>query len=370
MIYPLMIEVIDEICVSIKLDSGNHYETLPYIPGRVIWGALASRMGVKSGIAPSIDFMDIFYSDDVVFSNCYRSDNNENGNRSIPVPLSARTLKVAPGFIKDSEFDPKPKGIFDWLLRQPSVLVSEDYIKYEKFYSHAHQTTVSVPLSLSIHHERHKERGTTKDQGLFSRTNIQPGTVFFGFIRTSPGKENKINELMQKLGIKSGIKIKLGRQPGKVFIKHNNSIDQVFDDFITDELDPTSFTLTCYSDVILMDDFHRYLSHIPAEPIHELLSDVLASCKLSNYFSATTQVYGWNGAYCRPAETETAIAKGSAFHYDECQLKQGKTQADLVGALRMFQERGIGLRRHEGFGEIRINDDFHTVFAVTNGGVA
>jgi CRISPR-associated protein Csx10 len=121
------------------------------------------------------------------------------------------------------------------------------------------------------------------------------------------------------------------------------------------------FTITCLSEMILLDAFLRPLKHLPEDVVKVHLGDTLESCELYAHFAGTRIVQGWNGAYQRPCEDDMAIAKGSAFCFFY-ELSKGKTTQDLAQSLNTLKRTGLGLRRAEGFGEIVINDPFHVCF--------
>jgi CRISPR-associated protein Csx10 len=72
-------------------------------------------------------------------------------------------------------------------------------------------------------------------------------------------------------------------------------------------------------------------------------------------------VTGWNIALKLPKEDEVAISKGSVFLFV---TKPGETISEpevkpLSDLLEQIEKSGIGERRNEGFGKVRICDEFH-----------
>lgn len=133
--------VLDEICIAKRQEAGNEYETLDFIPGRILWGAFASLAGIHPGQKPPDDFITLFYSGDVIFSNLYPSDNEEA--RSNPVPISALAHKHTPGFEKDRR-DYRPDGILDCLIRGIPHKVRQNpemYVKYKGYYAGYYRKT-------------------------------------------------------------------------------------------------------------------------------------------------------------------------------------------------------------------------------------
>lgn len=375
--YALTATVEEEICLAIRQEAGNQYETLDYIPGRLLWGVFASLTGIRPGERPSPSFGTTFYSGEVIFASLHPL-HSESNERSKPIPLSARTLKEAPGFHRDDLGD-KPghrgKGVCDWLIKGvPSDVDREDYIRHSGFSSGAPPNcqTVKVLRSFMTQHERDNLRGVTQEGRLFSRQTIARGQVFLGFLRSnSDAGDQALAWLMKTIGlyVPGELSVPIGRSPGRITLyveEADRSSQEVTTPPLTgndirDEGGCGLFTVTCLSDMILLDAFLRPLKHLPEEVVNAHLGDTLQSCELYPHFAGTRIVQGWNGAYQRPCEEELAIIKGSAFCY-YYELAQGKTTQDLAQVLNTFQRKGLGLRRAEGFGEVIVNDPFHFSF--------
>lgn len=376
MIYGLNAEVIDDICIVKSQSASNQYETLDYIPGRIIWGAMAGLVGINPGEKPPPEFMEVFYSDRVIFSNLYPSATKNVYIRTYPVPLSARTKKSLKGFKGDeclSSRDGWGGGICDWLIDNvPGDVEYEEWVKHPYFYFGApNYKTIEPAFRYSIHHERDNIKGTTKEGRLFTRINLARGNRFVGYLKILDGLSDNAQKLVDNLRnrIKAYPELYIGRKPGRIRLEIGESHDYYNEISIEVSSDRTiTFTITCYSDTIITEDgnYFRYLSYIPAKMVEKELGNVIQNCELKRWFSSTTPIYGWHGVYRRPAEVDIAIRRGSAFLY-EASLKDGVDKNGLKEAFHAFQMRGIGLRRVEGFGEIRVNDPFHKELAWRKG---
>jgi len=382
-IYSINAEVLDDICIVRSQSATNLYETMDHIPGRIIWGALAGLTGIAPGQKPPDEFMEVFYSNKVMFTNLYPSALKDKYKRTFPVPLSARTKKSAPGFKNDkclSSSNGWGGGVCDWLIDgEPEEVESEEWKQHPCFYKKDRQgnyETIKPPLTYSIHHERDNMRGTTKEGRLFSRVNIARGTRFVGYLkilgRLSQKGVELLNDLQHK--VEAYPELYIGRKPGRIKLEISEIETSEVNAYYND-VDPPdehsngkiTFTITCYSDTIITEDgeYFRYLSYIPDKLIERELK-VIENCTLKRWFSSTTPVHGWHGVYRRPAEVEIAIQRGSAFLY-EAEVKDKVDRRALQDALKSLQFRGIGLRRAEGFGEIKINDPFHKELAWRSG---
>jgi len=361
--YKLTAEVIEPICVAKRQEAGNIYETLDYIPGRLIWGALASLTGIRTGEKPQGEFMGVFFSDNVIFSNLYPADGRF---RTKPIPLSARAFKEAPGF-KEDELPDLPgrygKGIWDWLMNGiPEDVVKEEYEKYPGFYSGdpPNCKRMRVAKFYLTQHERDPLTGVTKEGKLFTRELIERKTEFIGFISSISDEGDKaLGWLLQQIDFKPGsdLEMPVGRSPGRIKVRIEERSLPSYGEITALDQEGT-FTITCISDTIILDNFLRPLKYIPGSLIKNELGGVVKSCEKVRHFSDIEVIRGWSGAYRRPCEDDVAIAKGSAFLF-KYELNDGKSADDLIDALNALQRRGLGIRRAEGFGEISINDPFH-----------
>ena len=69
----------------------------------------------------------------------------------------------------------------------------------------------------------------------------------------------------------------------------------------------------------------------------------------------TVAVGGWNAATGLPKERAMAIRRGSAFLY----RYRHDDHDTVVAALALAETCGVGERRAEGYGRIRVSDPFH-----------
>ena len=69
---------------------------------------------------------------------------------------------------------------------------------------------------------------------------------------------------------------------------------------------------------------------------------------------------GWNAAHGLPRQDEWMVARGSVYVY--CFKGTADEREALIGQLVDLSEKGVGLRRNEGFGTVSMSDDFHRRF--------
>jgi CRISPR-associated protein Csx10 len=80
-----------------------------------------------------------------------------------------------------------------------------------------------------------------------------------------------------------------------------------------------------------------------------------ASLRLETYFTDTHIVSGWNAALRMPKGDVIAIQMGAVFLYSV----EGIDEQNLIEKLKTIEARGLGARRTEGFGRVKICDPFH-----------
>ena len=66
-------------------------------------------------------------------------------------------------------------------------------------------------------------------------------------------------------------------------------------------------------------------------------------------------IKGWNSLWGLPKETETGVKKGSCYLFSVPKSEL----SNLKDQLKDWEEKGLGLRKTEGFGKILISNSFH-----------
>ena len=137
------------------------------------------------------------------------------------------------------------------------------------------------------------------------------------------------------------------------------------------------FSLSFPTGAVFVDRFLRY-SLDPADMISWLssISSVdaafpmqarpirqLASGGTVRWIAAVARherLRGWNSAHGLPRQDEWSVARGSVYVYHF----RGTTEERevLMQQLATLSEDGVGLRRNEGFGTVRVSEDFHCRF--------
>ena len=380
--YEVHATVTDEVCVAIGQGASNEYPTLDFVPGTSWWGALAGMTGIRAGQIPSQDFMTVFYSGEVVFSNLNPA---RAGRRAHPIPLSVRTNKSSPGFASDppgftfrssrtgTDVTLRPKGAVDWLRDGMPKSFEPDLQNMRGWYVGFEAGPESVDFATVTRgcNEVIDQPGVTAEGQLFSRENLQSGETLQGYLRAlSDQAEHALESVLADVIAKQGHQdadgvitlpfVTVGRAPGAVSLMLFPVPSGALPCDCSPKDDDEEILVTCASDTLLVDSWFAPLCKIPPNMLSAHLSDAGHAVMVEGpiyHFCSMREIAGWNGAYGRPREAETAIAAGSAFAY--CVEWGGLVPAEKRNRMLRLQQRGLGLRRAEGFGEIRVNDPIH-----------
>lgn len=113
------------------------------------------------------------------------------------------------------------------------------------------------------------------------------------------------------------------------------------------------FTLDLQAEAILERDWQPAYVYDAAALQSE--SGCQAPLTLVRSYAGYSYRSGWQGAWGLPKETAATTRAGSLFLFHTKDLKS------WAEALARLEEDGIGARRGEGFGRVRVCDEFHTV---------
>lgn len=120
------------------------------------------------------------------------------------------------------------------------------------------------------------------------------------------------------------------------------------------------FTVNLLSDAILLEDGWMPTQEFSAAQLKAITG---IDATLIRSFTTTKTVGGYHTVWQRPKPTHIAVTMGSVYVFaTETCLKD--TQ---IRELADLQHKGIGERRQEGFGQVRICDEFHLLQHGQNG---
>lgn len=341
----------------------------------------------------------------------------------LPLPKTAQTCKRFPGFrpLDGEDTDEKQHGIRDSLLDWTTFALLDTpgqapKTLLEPFRSHKHCTyrkpdqqeecqqamdhtsgyyrcdrhDISQRMKseartrLQTHTGINREWGTVEENILYNREVFEQGMSFWGEIilpdELAQTLENFISEITHEDDI-----MYMGtgktRGMGNVLLTMRDaeseisSEDQVafqerllkFDRALRERADkaqpsaPFYLAVTLHATSILCDPFLRYYNTIDGALFDTLVKPYLPpdypTITWQSIYQATEThpVHGWNDLWGTPRMIDHALEMGSTFVFS-CSQALDDT---LTQALQKLEEEGIGRRRAEGFGRIRLADPFH-----------
>jgi len=413
----LLLDGIAETSIALpqRAEAGNIYESLPEIPGTAIRGAFASLFISNKGLAEDIepDFIRWFENPKVRFGPLRPLPDDlppEIQAIPFPVPRSARSCKYDTGFskhgVKDSlayvtimKWKTKEENNADknnkedsadhkcqccgapmepldskWMIScwNPGTneFVAFDYDPEFRLNTHVGIGAVSEDADLS-------EEGR-----LFSIQHFPAGTRFCGWIAIDDDSI-KIEEIKEEIKIEKETVLRIGRRKrsyGAMKIvgiselsetpwekclsleERFSRFDKIKDKFndsklkIGDPNDHQFFSITCLTDLILLDNFLRPCRSITSHQIAKYLNLPENKIIALTSLTGTRLIIGWNTAHRLPKENDVAITAGSVFLFA---IKKDSCPTKLIENLKSLENNGLGWRRSEGFGQVLICDPFH-----------
>ena len=348
---------------------GNIQESLDFIPGTAIRGAIAT-MWLKEK-APDDDFKEIFAQGKVSFGNLYPKG-------AKPIPLSALSCKYYSGFKGDEDNKHGVEDILIPLVKEgqiPDELDRCRYLKdgkpcqaplkkfrgyYLKDISSNSLESIRVKKRLIYHTAISPISETALDGALYSQEVIEAGQTFRGDIWVyDDALPTSVANFIKNLKI-----FYVGSDKSTGFGRFEMLSDPVECD-VTDKGKlrgrisgfnerlglndgKTYFSVTLQSDAIITDGFMRYKTLIEPEDLG------IPEAELIQGVADNRLLQGWNAMTRLPKEDMIAIEKGSVFVFTVNSLNDS-----ILERLHTAESRGIGKRRGEGFGRLTVCDSFH-----------
>lgn len=370
---------------------GDVAGALDYIPGSALRGALAAAYLAETGDDEKSDFFkQVFLSGESRFGNLYP-------NGGFPIPLTALTCRLTPGFITDGGH-----GVFDSLLKlllgngeahciQHGETAEVDLGRFTGFYVKRNGSfrKASAPKRIIARTALDQSHGTSKHGMLYAMEAVEEGTVFIGYVKIKRENWEKLvgtfpcaiengrtDDLKRVLSIGSARTRGLGEisliewreiKDVSIYGRDPENLEVRFDKFnemlrksLPTENDTFYFTIGLDSDLLLLDDHMRSMTYLAPEVLASGLRDSNESKAILNAIcvasvSSYRTVIGWNQKIGLPKANQVAISKGSVFLYKACGVKK----ENLLPALRALELEGVGERKNEGFGGIVVCDPFH-----------
>lgn len=379
--------------------SSTFVDTLDYVPGTSLRGAVAARFLREIGNPDDQRFRKIFIDGGVHFANLYPVKEAEISQVLPTTAYACKAYKERHG-VKDALIRAAPLKLVESQVNFPELdeIMLCSYCRQSArvltgFYEKGLGTSVGYDI-IEVH-KRHlthvginRKKQSAEKGFLFAHQVINeawrmPGTrhfqpqLFAGDLII--GKEEA--EFLTNRLLELGAELRMGesrtRGLGRVRVRQKRIVTPETAETLLEriirfnrQLSPRAhstssscfISLTLQSDAVLRDEFDRPRYRLNAADIHRAFgSDPSNSTITPNtlrlvYFNAGTRlVQTWNVASGYPKADNVAITMGSVFLFE---ATEGRIE-DLAADLAAVQERGIGERRSEGFGRVTVCDEFH-----------
>ncbi|AFY43426.1 CRISPR-associated RAMP protein Csx10 [Nostoc sp. PCC 7107] len=398
---------------------GSVSEVENYISGSVLRGAIASQILQLSGqhsanlAEDGGNFQTLFLGENpAIFGNAYPAvakidDKSIVVNQPIKVlPATAVSSKTNPGFTSSRG----GHGVFDTLIdafcaaaynqpydpSDPKAIAqgtNPQVETYNSFYSkvkdkyYSHDATSRFLTRVGIN----RRRATAEEEILYSvqvlnesflkntKTDEWDKVVFRSFVVVP---NESLAEALQRfiennscifriggsasrgLG-KVEIKVSKGQSPAKSIKSRIDEFNEALKtrwklwsifcqpqhDLLTGR---TYFTLDLQSDAILTENWQR-TTVVSAEMLKDF-AKVDSSLEMHLAYSSYEYRSGWNSAWGLMKDVELVTTKGSVYLFSTTEPEKWYT------ALEDLENKGIGDRTCEGFGQVEVCNEFHQIF--------
>lgn len=365
----LIVKTEDDVTIAGAGQSGNHFKTLDYIPGTSFLGSLRVALGRYA--SPCLELLE---DDKCTISNflplpCDFNVENQFNSEIFPfitpIPYSARRKKSSeiytgidkdlPYWVYEQEDNHYLNNILSQdqsnsenIYKENNKSFSGGYIIYDQNQWLYYKPSLGLKMRNSINPAT---QSVEVESGLFSQDCIPKGTYFIGKLcfLTAEEANNMKENLTAFFNDKYFLHIGRGSKPLSAYAiypatKKTEYLQRTF---------PNKFTLTCISDVISLNTDLSYSSTIPASYLEKELNLSQGTLTLKKSYAGIRKIHSFSGLAGIRRFAVTAITAGSTFVYSYT------GNSDIASKLENIAQKGIGIRRNEGFGNIAFNINLH-----------
>ncbi len=402
--YRVVITANSPLHFSQRKPGGIFQESLPYVPGSALRGTVA-RLFLKNVEQEHIQeehrpgqagrkFDQLFLSDKAaIFTNAYPTATPDQYPR--PLPATAVSCKNDSGFLTGEE---EPHGVFDTLIDrlgcetlEPAGLVyspdcPECRGRIESFPAiftrqngNYYRGKVSQRLLTRVAINR--RRAVAEGGMLYSpwvieevRDEDKQPAQFVAYLYQADEGLAKLVESVTAIGGGSSrglnhvqvetqvIQPETSQAIEKRVEALNKEIDRLWTTYQAlggngKQKQGTYFTVDLQSDAILRCPDGRPTMVLEAEMLNRAAGDKLASVSLARSYATYHYAGGWNSAWNLPKPASVCTRQGSVYLF----CAANGLGPEQYQALAELQQSGLGERTPEGFGQLRICDEFHLV---------
>lgn len=403
------------LAIGQRKPAGSVSEAMDYIPGTVIRGAIAGKLLQHGEPEVGDDFHKLFVDEGAaIFQNAYTAIAKVGDDKYMVSPSEIKVLPATALSSKtDSGFKPRKAGVFDALIDsfcareqglfyEPNSKEGDRVEPFSGFYSSSEDVmhedgkpviryfSHSVSKRLLTRVGINRRRATAQDEILYSLEVLnefqgkarQEPTVYKGSILID---SDCVAEGLYGLIEQNDNRFRLGgsasRGLGKVKLdpslkdadESTAELSQRLDKFNhilharwqkwgvlgsgrSFPEDCIFFSIGLESEAILTENWRRTFA-FSAAMLCQLTKSPGNKVTLEMAYSSYGYCSGWNAAWGLAKDVELTTAMGSVFLFSVPEIDK----LNWIEKLAELERKGIGDRTSEGFGRIRVCDEFHQI---------
>ncbi|NJN87946.1 MAG: CRISPR-associated RAMP protein Csx10 [Leptolyngbyaceae cyanobacterium SL_7_1] len=391
---------------------GSVSEAFDYIPGSVIRGAIAAKILQQAQEAGQIDttndnfnqpgdnFQALFLDQQAaVFQNAYPAIAKTSDDHYAVICKISLLPATALSSKTNSGFKPKNAGVFDSLIDsfcakehghfyEPNDLTGDRVEPFKGFYSEQENTYRSHSISkrLLTRVGINRRRATAEEQILYSievlnetqgKKEPQPSVYRSAIVVDDDGLADQLCDFITHRREEFRLGGSASRGLGKVHLAvelQNTTGDQEIQSRVSafnTKLkkhweqwnifnskpfpDRHFFTLDLQSDAILTEDWQRTMV-ISKKMLRDYAGIEDDTLELELSYSSYDYRSGWNAAWGLQKDVELITNMASVYLFSTEQPDR------WYEPLHRLEQRGVGDRTPEGFGQVKVCDPFHLIF--------
>lgn len=324
-------------------DSAGGHETLSYIPGTSVLGAMVGALGIDPNHDPAL-FTRLFLDDSTRFLNAYPAVDHQ---RTLPRPKTFRQGKAGPQSVID-------RLTAEAVFRTPADL--------EGFFAGDRMKTAKPAFILSaspgidrsprrqeqVHVGIDRATRAAEEGVLFTYESLPAGTRFYSGVIVDDADAAAFFEGVGR----SPVQLRIGRSRGAGYGAAEAVISAA--DAGWREYEQTRHSAASSKVVAcLLSDFLPALEQPPVAALEAALSVALGAPHEKSVHvleAGLRTVRGFRGVWGLPRPARTVVERGSVVIID------GPLDPERIAALELS---GIGSRRNEGFGRVSLGWTVH-----------
>lgn len=333
-VIPLNLALLSPVAVPAGT-AGNVIATEDYIPGSLLLPALDRQLRDMLG-ARRDELTAHLAAGRIQVRNAYPM---ENGLRLLPAPAALMAMKDRPGSLRNELHDAGDDGVQRKQLRNGYLPATFLPVAGE-----SKSPVASVPTIATTHAvvEDARQRPTADVGGIYTYEAIAPGRTFRAELWIA---KSVLADAPDTASLARGIRVGRAKKDdyGQVAVTTEKAGDPP-----ANRNETTEITIWLVSPLLLRDQ--RLRPVVTAEEFAKWLKTQpgMAGLDLKKSFVRSQRNDGWNSAWREPRPTHFGLAAGSCFLFS--------AQQPIAGAaLARLEAEGLGERRGEGYGEIRVN---------------